>query len=177
MTTPSPIKSLYSPKQYEVKPEIAIFRLQPTLDLFPNREPLHVPAGITPKLYLVPTPDLVEGEEADPESPSRPSPLNELPDLETWVTRYAISVIEILGARRSPSQLDRWSHRLVYSKMLSMIGIFEGLPKIRRIYIAQPHEGIAETTVTIRIGDRVRSIILRFEGVDQRWLCTEFTLL
>jgi len=25
--------------------------------------------------------------------------------------------------------------------------------------------------------DRVRSLILRFEGVDKKWICTELTLL
>ncbi len=177
MSTHSPVRNHYSPIKYEASPEVAIFRLQPTLDLFPNRQPLVIPQGITPKLFLVPTLDLIEGEEPDAENPPRPSALDELPELEGWVTRYVISVIEILGGRRSASQLDRWSHRLVHLKMLSMIGIFESLPKIRRIYIAQPHEGIAETTVTIRINERVRSLVLRFEGVDQRWLCTEFQLL
>jgi hypothetical protein len=50
-------------------------------------------------------------------------------------------------------------------------------PKIRKIYISEPIEGVAETTVTLRIGERVRSLILRFEGVDKRWLCTELVLL
>jgi len=31
--------------------------------------------------------------------------------------------------------------------------------------------------VTLRIKERVRSLILRFEGVDKRWVCTELNLL
>jgi len=31
--------------------------------------------------------------------------------------------------------------------------------------------------VTLRFNDRVRSLVLRFEGVDKRWLCTELALL
>ena len=177
MTLTSPIRNLYSPVEYQPIKPVEYFHQQPTLDIFPNREPLIVPSGISSKLYLVPTPDLIEGEEPDPECPPRPSSLQELPDLNTWVTRYAISAIEIIGSRRTPTQLSRWSHRTVYSKMLSMIGTFETLPKIRKIYICQPLEGIAETTITIRTGERVRSLILRFEGVDERWLCTEMLLL
>ncbi|MDA3030671.1 MAG: Rv3235 family protein [Actinomycetota bacterium] len=30
---------------------------------------------------------------------------------------------------------------------------------------------------TLRIKDRVRSLTLRFEGVDKRWVCTELKLL
>ncbi len=49
--------------------------------------------------------------------------------------------------------------------------------KIRKIYLTQPIEGVIESTVTLRIKDRVRSLILRFEGVDKRWICTELFLL
>ena len=177
MTSSSPIRNLYSPIEYQPTPPPTAFLRQPTLDIFPNHAPVIVPQGISAKLYLVPTPDLIEGEEPDLEAPPRPSRLTELPDIEHWITRFAISAIEIMGARRTPTQLARWSHRLVYSKMLAMIGSFETLPKIRRIYISQPLEGIAETTITLRIGERVRSLILRFEGVDARWLCTEMELL
>ena len=174
---PSPVRNLYSPiDNVPIRP-VERIPIQPPLDIFPNHQPIVVPQGITTKLYLVPTPDLIEGEEPDSESPPRPSRLHELPDLETWITRYAISAIEIIGSRRSPTQLARWSHRHVYSKMLSMLGTFESLPKIRKIYISQPLEGIAETTITLRIGERVKSLVLRFEGVDMRWLCTEMTLL
>ena len=177
MTSPSPIRNLYSPIEYLPIPPRPAFVRQPTLDIYPNHAPVIVPQGISAKLYLVPTPDLIEGEEPDLERPPQPSPLSALPDLEGWITRFAISAIEIMGARRTPTQLARWSHRLVYSKMLAMIGSFEVLPKIRRIYICQPLEGIAETTITLRIGERVRSLILRLEGVDERWLCTEMELL
>ena len=74
-------------------------------------------------------------------------------------------------------QLARLSHRLVYAKILSLAGNQRDIPKIRRVYINEPIEGIAETTVTLRFNDRVRSLVLRFEGVDKRWLCTEFALI
>jgi len=74
-------------------------------------------------------------------------------------------------------QLARASHRAVYSTILEMAGKQKEIPKIRRVYINQPIEGVAETTVTLRFNDRVRSLVLRFEGVDKRWLCTELALL
>jgi 6-phosphogluconolactonase/glucosamine-6-phosphate isomerase/deaminase len=49
--------------------------------------------------------------------------------------------------------------------------------QIRKFYFNQPIEGVVEVTVTLRVIDRVRSLILRFEGVDKRWICTELTLL
>jgi hypothetical protein len=49
--------------------------------------------------------------------------------------------------------------------------------KIRKIKVTQPLDGISESTVTIRYGDRLRVVAIRFEGLDQRWLCTALTLI
>ncbi len=147
----------------------------PTLALYqPEPEPT---PKIPSKLYLVPTPNLIPGEEVDPEFPPKPSNLADLPQLTPWVERFVVGVVEIWGGRRDPVQLSRWCHRSVYSQLLRRSGSMKTIPRVRKIYLSQPLEGICETTVTIRIGERVRSLILRFEGVDHRWLCTELVLL
>ena len=130
-----------------------------------------------PKLFLVPTPQNFEGEEADPDYLPQPSSLAELPPLEETVQRFVVGVVEIWGGRRQPMQLARLSHRLVFAKIQGLAGNKREIPKIRKIYINQPIEGVAETTVTLRFNERIRSLVLRFEGVDKRWICTEFALL
>jgi len=129
------------------------------------------------KLYLVPTPQHVDGEEPDTEFAPKPSLLADLPPLHETISRYVLGVVEIWGGRRQPMQLARLSHRLVYTKIAAMAGNQKEIPKIRKVYVQEPIEGVAETTVTLRFNDRVRSLVLRFEGVDNRWLCTEFALL
>lgn len=132
------------------------------------------------KLYLVPTPEYFGrdvDDNSDPDFLAKPSPLSELPEIQDWVTKFALSVVEIWGGRRSANQLSRWCHRQVHQQLVSKSTTIKSAPKIRKIYISQPIEGVAETTVTLRIGDRVRSLALRFEGVDKRWLCTELVLL
>ena len=135
---------------------------------------------IPAKLYLIPTPEYfgrdVE-DYSDPEFLAKPSPLSELPEIQEWVTKFALGVVEIWGGRRSANQLARWCHRQVHQQLLVKPSAIKAAPKIRKIYISEPIEGVAETTVTLRIGERVRSLILRFEGVDKRWLCTELVLL
>ena len=150
-------------------------RIAPTLQLH-LPEP-RVPQIPSRKLYLVPTPQHLEGEQADVDYLPKPSPLSELPPLQETVNRYVLGVVEIWGGRRQPMQLARLSHRIVYAKILTLAGNQREIPKIRRVYIQEPIEGVAETTVTLRFKDRVRSLVLRFEGVDKRWLCTEFALL
>jgi len=64
---------------------------------------------------------------------------------------------------------------------LPTLNYFDGgwkkLPKIRKMYLSQPLEGIAEVTVTLRFDQRVRALVLRFEGVEKRWICTKMELL
>ncbi len=150
-------------------------KLAPTLQLsLTDNDSINV--GVR-KLFLVPTPQGLPGEEVDIDYLPKPSPLSDLPPLQETVSRYILGVVEIWGGRRQPMQLARASHRSVFSKILDMSGSQREIPKIRRIYINEPIEGVAETTVTIRLNDRVRSMVLRFEGVDKRWLCTELALL
>ena len=153
--------------------------LHPMLAFYREPKPIEVPIVPT-KLYLVPTPEFFGrgvDDFSDPEFLPKPSPLSDLPEIQEWVTKFALSIVEIWGGRRSANQLARWCHRQVHQQLLVKSSIMKTSPKIRKIYISQPIEGVAETTITLRIGERVRSLILRFEGVDKRWLCTELVLL
>ena len=147
----------------------------PVLPIFIEPKPEYK-ESIPTKLYLVPTLDNLSGELVDPDFLPEPSHPSELPDATSWVQRYVVGVIEIWASRRPAMQLARWSHRKVFSQLTSPSPLTKGA-KIRKIYIAQPIEGVIEATVTLRIKDRVRSLSLRFEGVDKRWLCTEMVLL
>mgnify|MGYP003347849198 FL=1 len=131
---------------------------------------------IPTKLYLIPTLDYLTGETPDPEFLPQPTPISELPDITSWVKRYVISVVEIWGSKRPAMQLARWSHRRVFKQLVAPSSQTAGA-KIRKIYLSQPIEGVIEATVTLKITDRVRSLSLRFEGVDKRWLCTELILI
>jgi hypothetical protein len=162
------------PRPGQLEPSVDI-HIAPTLQLLtPTRVEVQVHSR---KLFLVPTPQHLDGEDADSEYLPKPSPLSDLPPLQETVNRNVLGIVEIWGGRRQPMQLARLSHRIVYSKITAMAGSHKEIPKIRKIYISEPIEGVAETTVTLRFNDRVRSLVLRFEGVDKRWLCTELGLL
>ena len=151
---------------------------QPRIDFTPPRNMAEIPTQIT-KLYLVPTIDYLEGEDADVEKDFAPIPSSSknLPEVSEWVGKFVLTTAEIIGGRRPPMQLARWSHRRVFLQLVEISHTYPALPKIRKIYIQEPIDGVIESTVTLRFGERVRSLMMRFEGVDQRWLCTEFRLL
>jgi hypothetical protein len=74
-------------------------------------------------------------------------------------------------------QLANNCHRSVINKLIKQGKELDNSCRVRKIYLNQPIEGVIEATVTLRIKERVRSLILRFEGVDKRWVCTELNLL
>ena len=130
------------------------------------------------KLYLVPTIDTEFGDEwSHPKFSSAPSDLTDLPDINEWSKSFIITIIEIWSGRRGVMQLANNCHRSVINKLIKQGKELDNSCRIRKIYLNQPIEGVIEATVTLRIKERVRSLILRFEGVDKRWVCTELNLL
>jgi hypothetical protein len=130
------------------------------------------------KLYLVPTIDTEFGNEwSHPKFSSTPSNLTDLPDINEWSESFVITIIEIWSGRRGVMQLANNCHRSVINKLIKQGKELDNSCRIRKIYLNQPIEGVIEATVTLRIKERVRSLILRFEGVDKRWVCTELNLL
>ena len=136
--------------------------------------PYQTPVSASSKLYLVPT---THGENFDPEFSPSPSRLSELPDGERWTQAYIVSVVEILSGRRPVSQVSRTTHRFIYNNLLKHVGSLSELPRIKKIHRCEPIDGVIETTVTLSFKNRVRVLVARFEGVDKKWLCTEFELL
>ncbi len=142
------------------------------LDLF--RNPAEVIEPQKAKLYLVPT---SHGDEYDPDFAPIPTSANDLPELSNWVLKYAVSALEIWAGKRPAAQLARWTHRTVYNKLQKDSGNLKDVGRVRKLHVAEPLDGIAEAVLTVRFGDRLRSLVMRFEGVDQKWLCTELFLI
>lgn len=142
------------------------------LDLF--RSPVPVEPPQKAKLYLVPT---TYGDEYDPDFAPMPTSASELPEIYNWALKYGVSALEIWSGKRPAAQLARWTHRNIYSKLVSGIGTLKECGRIRKLHVTEPLDGIVESVLTVRYGDRLRSLVMRFEGIDQKWLCTEIFLI
>jgi hypothetical protein len=144
----------------------------PVLDLFapPAREVVQQSA----KLYLVPS---TFGEELELDDLPTPTSATELPELHAWTMKFIVSVVEIWAGRRQPAQLISWCHRVIYMELLRNSGSQKEIGKIKSILQSEPLDGICESTALIRYGDRLRAVVIRFEGVDGRWLCTALKML
>lgn len=146
--------------------------LHPVLEIF---RPQPIPfVERKSKLYLVPT---IFDDEFDPEFAPEPTSAEDLPELNEWSLNFARNVLEIFAGRRQPTQLSRACHRQIYSDLVKKSGSQKQIGRIRKLHVSQPLDGICETTVTVRFGDRLQALVFRFEGVDKRWLCTALMLL
>ena len=106
-----------------------------------------------------------------------PTSTSELPEITTFASSFAQSVLEIWAGKRSAAQISRWCHSTVYQELLTSIGYQKEVGKFRKIHINEPLDGLCESTVTVRFKERLRSMTLRFEGVDHRWVCTSLELI
>jgi hypothetical protein len=144
----------------------------PVLDIFAPPQQFFQPQKA--KLYLVPS---TFGEDLDADEMPIPTSASELPDLNAWTMKFIVSVLEIWAGRRQPAQLIRSCHRVIYMELLRTTGSQREIGRIRNIHRSEPLDGICESTITVRFGKRLRAVVLRFEGVDGRWLCTALKLI
>jgi hypothetical protein len=144
----------------------------PLLEIF---RPQGLPQSAKPsKLYLVPS---RFDDEFDPDFAPEPTSARDLPELQGWTERFAHSIVEIWAGRRSPRQVESLCHHRIFSELVRQSGSQKEIGHIRKIHIQEPLDGICEATITIRYENRLRAMLVRFEGIDKRWLCTALTLL
>ena len=144
----------------------------PTLDLFPESVEVHQPQEAL--LYTTPT---TFGELFDEDDRPLPTSASELPDIRLWTMSFATNLLEIMAGRRTPAQLADRCHRVIFLRLTSLSGTTDGIGRIRKIHKEAPLDGICESVITVRFGERIRALVIRAEGIDGRWLCTALRLL
>jgi hypothetical protein len=107
----------------------------------------------------------------------KPTSATDLPDIKELTSQFIHNVLEIWAGRRSASQVQAMCHHLIFADLQKNTGQQKLVGKIRKINVTEPLDGISESTVTVRYGDRLRVVAIRFEGLDQRWLCTALNLI
>lgn len=144
----------------------------PTLDIFLT--PLPEPVPQEALLFTTPT---TFGELYDDDDRPIPTSASELPDIHSWTMAFATNYLEILAGRRTPSQLAARCHPFIFRELLLRAGREKEIGRIRKIHQDQPLDGICESVLTIRFGERVRPMVMRTEGINGRWLCTALRLM
>lgn len=106
-----------------------------------------------------------------------------LPDAHTWAHRLVPAVLECLAGLRPAGQLARMvdpairvriARRGAIARRRGTRGVHA--PRVLKVHTCTPREGVAEVSVVVQMGDRVRAIALRLEGLDDRWVMTSFVV-
>ncbi len=108
----------------------------------------------------------------------------DLPDPHPWAAQLGQALVEVMiGARPAP-QVLRWTTPEVYA-VLARRGALAArragaarasgtAPRrhrvqVRRVLVCEPADGVAEASVVLVDGARVRALALRLAGQDGRW--------
>jgi hypothetical protein len=105
-----------------------------------------------------------------------------LPDARAWSVALAVTLLEVVTARRPSSQLSRWLTQEVLDGLAGRLPGRRAPARppapvtLQSVRVQYPRAGVAEVSVHARISDRSVAIALRLEVRPGRWLCTALEL-
>lgn len=118
-----------------------------------------------------------EDREDDEPGPRAPSPL---PHPESVAGPLAQALVEVLAGRRPVVQMVRWSSPTVYAALTARASVahrrrlaLRGTPvrlAVRRVIVTRPRDEVAEVSIVVIDGTRVRAVAMQLRGIDGRWI-------
>jgi Family of unknown function (DUF6459) len=140
-----------------------------------------------PLLFVLPT-----GTDSAPDAlfDRQPTPTHCLPDPRVWAARLSRAAVEVQVGVRPVTQLRRWLSDDVYADLLrasrrradrSARVAEPGRrqtarpPRVvlRTVRACEVTDGVVEACAVVDDGRRAWALVLRLEGADGRWRCTE----
>lgn len=109
-----------------------------------------------------------------------------LPEPGPWAAAFIQAAMEVTCGLRPSTQLIRWTTPEVHGKLVRRgtltaralrAGNATGAkPRLRRIVLCCPRDGVYEVSAVIAEPRRVRAVAFRMEGMHGRWRVTEFEM-
>jgi hypothetical protein len=120
------------------------------------------------------------------------TPTSQLPDSTRWAGQFVQAAVEVALGQRPISQLVRWTSEDVHltlsrrAQLAQRAGDRRGgqtttgrrapRPRVQSVHGCSPRDGVAEATVVVNDGARIRAVAVRLEGWDGRWRVTALQL-
>ena len=121
----------------------------------------------------------IEDPDQDPLFAPQRTARDHLPDPGAVATHVVHAAVEVLRGARPVTQLMRWLSPEVYEQLARRCEDRRTIrpartmpPHVQRARISEPADGVAEVSLVVRDGARVRAVAVRLEGVDRRWRAT-----
>ena len=111
----------------------------------------------------------------------QPTHARDLPDPREWAAHIAQALVEVMHGARPPSQVMRWTTPEVYAVVArrgsraarrASTGGHGPMRRTRvtRVLVCEPAPDVAEASVVLIDGTRVRALAARLVGRDGRWV-------
>lgn len=111
----------------------------------------------------------------------QPTHARDLPDPQQWAAHIAQALVEVMHGSRPPSQVMRWTTPEVYAvvarrgsraarQAASGRQTTRRRTRVTRVRICEPAPDVAEASVVLVDGARVRALAARLVGRDGRWV-------
>ncbi|KGN36991.1 hypothetical protein N803_16375 [Knoellia subterranea KCTC 19937] len=104
----------------------------------------------------------------------------DLPDPVPWVSQMAQAIVEVMSGLRPAAQVVRWTTPQVYA-VIARRGAIAARRRaartpaaaqravVRSVHVCEPADGVAECSLVVSEGERVRAMAVRLTGQDRRW--------
>ncbi|WP_404384112.1 Rv3235 family protein [Knoellia locipacati] len=104
----------------------------------------------------------------------------DLPEPEAWAAQIAQAIVEVMSGLRPAAQVVRWTTPQVYA-VVARRGALAARRRasgarasatralVRSVHVCEPADGVAECSVVVTEGARVRAMAVRLAGQDGRW--------
>lgn len=127
--------------------------------------------------------DLACGSDEQVFGPQRTA-RTDLPEPQEWAARMAASLLEVMTGVRPAPQVVRWTSPEVYAVVArrgALVARRAATARatgarhrvvVRRVRVCEPADGVAEASVVVQHGPRVRAVALRLVGQDGKWRVT-----
>lgn len=116
----------------------------------------------------------------------QPTCAEQLPDAAQWAAHVGQALVEVMRGSRTATQVLRWTSPEVYTAVARRAAAQSrratrvhrgGSDTARRVQVrtsrvSLPREDVAEASLVLLDGQRVRALALRLEGRDGRWVVT-----
>ncbi|NLW13884.1 MAG: hypothetical protein GX037_05035 [Trueperella sp.] len=109
-----------------------------------------------------------------------------LPPPDQFAAAVVGQSIEVLLGHRPVRQLQAWMHPLVYDALARRTGLGQRIrgkaekcmaPRIKKVIVCEPRPGVAEASIVVFDGMKVRAAAVRLEVRRSRWHVTALEII
>lgn len=103
-----------------------------------------------------------------------------LPSAKKWCGQFTCAYVEILNGNRPLRQLERWLSlgvaQHVKSEIIRISRNSQFSLQVHSLHVSEPTDSVIEGSCVVKENQSFKAMTFRFEGWDNKWICTHLQL-